>query len=147
DKTGAGMLDCKKALGESNGDLEAAVDWLRKKGLAAAQRKSGRVAAEGLVGVIAEGTHGAVVEVNTETDFVARNDSFQDLVREVTKIALNVGGDIENIKAAQFPGGSTVGDKLANLIGTIGENMTLRRSSGLSVEKGAVASYVHSAVS
>jgi elongation factor Ts len=147
DKTGAGMLDCKKALGETGGEIEAAVDWLRKKGLAAAQRKAGRVAAEGLVGVIAEGNRGAVVEVNTETDFVARNDMFQDLVRDVTKIALASDGDVEKIKAAPYPGGGTVGDKLANLIGTIGENMTLRRSSALAVDKGAVASYVHNAAS
>jgi len=140
DKTGAGMMDCKKALSENGGDIEASVDWLRKKGLAAAQRKAGRVAAEGLVGVVADGTQGAVVEVNSETDFVARNDQFQALVRDVTKNALAASGDVEKIKAA-------VADRITNLIGTIGENMSVRRASALKVDKGAVAGYVHSATS
>jgi len=147
DKTGAGMLDCKKALTETTGDLEAAVDWLRKKGLAAAAKKAGRIAAEGLVGVIAEGGKGALVEVNSETDFVARNEAFQDFVRAVLPIALREGGDVERIKAAAHPGGGSVGDKATNLVATIGENIGLRRADRLSVAQGVVASYVHNAVS
>jgi elongation factor Ts len=147
EKTGAGMMDCKKALTETGGDLESAVDWLRKKGLAAAAKKAGRVAAEGLVGVAANGARGAIVEVNAETDFVARNDSFQDFVRKVTDIAVGAGGDIEKIKAAAYPDGGTVAEKLTTLVATIGENMSLRRAVGLSVGSGVVASYVHNAVS
>ncbi|MBI3451959.1 MAG: elongation factor Ts [Rhodospirillales bacterium] len=147
EKTGAGMLDCKKALTENNGDLEAAVDWLRKKGLAAAAKKAGRVAAEGLIGVAAEGAKGAMMEVNAETDFVARNESFQEFVRQATAVALTQGGDIEKTKMAAYPGGGAVADKLTQLVATIGENMSLRRATALSVGNGAVASYVHNAAS
>ena len=147
EKTGAGMMDCKKALTETGGDLESAVDWLRKKGLAAAAKKAGRVAAEGLVGVAASGPRGAMVEVNAETDFVARNDSFQDFVRKVTDLAMTAGGDIEKLKSAAYPGGGTVAEKLTSLVATIGENMSLRRGVGLSVGQGVVASYVHNASS
>ncbi|HTP83607.1 MAG TPA: translation elongation factor Ts [Alphaproteobacteria bacterium] len=147
EKTGAGMMDCKKALTETGGDVEGAVDWLRKKGLAAAAKKAGRVAAEGLVGVAASGPRGAMVEVNAETDFVARNDSFQDFVRKVTDLAMTAGGDIEKLKSAAYPGGGTVAEKLTSLVATIGENMSLRRGVGLSVGQGVVASYVHNASS
>lgn len=143
--SGAGMMDCKKALNETGGDIEAAIDWLRKKGLAAAAKKAGRVAAEGLVGAAAEGKAGALVEVNAETDFVARNDQFQGFVAAVTKLAL-AGGDIEALKAAKYPeGGVTVAEKLTNLVATIGENMNLRRMAQLSVKDGVVATYVHNA--
>lgn len=142
--TGAGMMDCKKALQETGGDFEEAKDWLRKKGLATAAKKSGRAASEGLVGVLVEGNSGVVVEVNSETDFVARNESFQAFVRSVTKTALSVGGDLEKLKAAPFPGtGRTVEEELTHMIATIGENMNLRRSGGLTVGKGVVAGYVH----
>ncbi|BCM85597.1 translation elongation factor Ts [Methylobacterium indicum] len=148
EKTGAGMMDCKSALNETAGDLEAAVDWLRKKGLAKAAKKAGRVAAEGLVAVESAGHHAAVLEVNSETDFVARNDGFQAFVREAAKLALNAGDSIETLEAARFPGAEgTVKDKLQELIATIGENMTLRRVAKLSVEKGVIASYVHGQVS
>ncbi|HEX6980032.1 MAG TPA: translation elongation factor Ts [Alphaproteobacteria bacterium] len=147
EKTGAGMMDCKRALTETQGNMDAAVDWLRKKGLAAAAKKAGRVAAEGLVGVAAQGNRGAMVEVNAETDFVARNDSFQGFVREVSEIALGADGNLEKIQAAQMSGGGTVAEKLTQLVATIGENMTLRRATGLSVGQGVVASYVHSAIS
>ncbi|HSR72072.1 MAG TPA: translation elongation factor Ts, partial [Kiloniellales bacterium] len=148
DKTGAGMMDCKKALTESGGDLEAAVDWLRKKGLAAAAKKAGRVAAEGLVGMIADGRRGALVEVNSETDFVARNDAFQEFVRTVTGLALDARGDIEALRAANFPGSDhSVGDALTDLIAKVGENMSLRRTGFLEVESGVVAGYVHNQVS
>ncbi|PWC55841.1 translation elongation factor Ts [Azospirillum sp. TSO22-1] len=147
EKTGAGMMDCKKALGETNGDLEGAVDWLRKKGLAAAAKKSGRVAAEGLVAVATAGTAGAVVEVNAETDFVARNDKFQGFAAEAAKVALTTGDDIEALKAAGYPGaGHTVQDELTSLIATIGENMNLRRAAKLSVSAGVVTSYIHTAI-
>ena len=144
--TGAGMMDCKKALTEVGGDMEAAVDWLRKAGLAAAAKKSGRVAAEGLVGVKVAGTAGAVVEVNAETDFVARNDQFQQFVANVADIALGQGGDLGAISNAKVAGGGTVADQLKNLVATIGENMNLRRAAALKVGKGVVASYVHNAV-
>ncbi|MFQ5773200.1 MAG: translation elongation factor Ts [Kiloniellaceae bacterium] len=144
EKTGAGMMDCKRALTETGGDLEGAVDWLRKKGLAAAAKKAGRVAAEGLVGVVAEGARGAVVEVNSETDFVARNETFQDFVRTVAKLALDAGDDVEKLSAAGYPGAAgTVDDQLTALIAKIGENMTLRRAAYLEVRDGIVASYVH----
>jgi elongation factor Ts len=144
--SGAGMMDCKKALAENNGNLEAAQDWLRKKGLAAAAKKSGRVAAEGLVGTAAEGKTGALVEVNAETDFVARNDQFQGFVGTVAKLAL-AAGDIEALKATKYPeGGVTVAEKMTNLVATIGENMNLRRTSQLSVKDGVVASYIHNSV-
>jgi elongation factor Ts len=145
EKTGAGMMDCKRALGEAAGDLEQAVDWLRKKGLSAAAKKAGRVAAEGLVGVATDGRAGAVVEVNSETDFVARNEAFQDFVRAVTGLALAKGDDIEALKAAAFPGtGRTVGEELTHLIATIGENMALRRAKRVAVGTGVVVPYVHS---
>ena len=147
DKTGAGMMDCKKALTETSGDLEAAVDWLRKKGLAAAAKKAGRTAAEGLVGVAAEGTRGAVVEVNSETDFVARNETFQEFVATLTKMALDGQGDLEALSTAAYPAsGNTVAEQLTNLIATVGENMALRRCAALQVPQGVVASYVHSQV-
>jgi elongation factor Ts len=147
EKTGAGMMDCKKALTEAGGDLETAVDWLRKKGLAAAAKKSGRVAAEGLVGVASAPGRAAMVEVNAETDFVARNDQFQAFVEAVANIALQVGEDLDAIKAAQYPdSGVTVSEHLTELIAKIGENMTIRRARVLSVGSGVVATYVHSAL-
>jgi elongation factor Ts len=145
ERTGAGMMDCKKALGETNGDMEAAIDWLRTKGLAAAAKKAGRTAAEGLVGVAVEGTKGAVVEVNSETDFVAKNEQFQDFVREVSKLALGANGDVEALKTASYPGAGTVEEKLTDNIATIGENQSLRRAALLEVSEGAVISYVHNA--
>ncbi|HVO16798.1 MAG TPA: translation elongation factor Ts, partial [Alphaproteobacteria bacterium] len=147
ERSGAGMMDCKKALTESGGDLEGAVDWLRKKGLAAAAKKAGRVAAEGLVGIAVSGGRGALVEVNSETDFVARNDKFQDFVRKVSAISLAKSGDVAAIGAAAYPGtGRSVGEELTQLIATIGENMNLRRAAALSAEPGVVASYMHNAV-
>ena len=144
--SGAGMMDCKKALVETAGDKEAAVDWLRKKGLAAAAKKSGRVAADGLVGIVAEGNTGALVEINCETDFVARNEQFQGFVAAVAKLALKVS-DLEALKAMQLPGeGLTVAEKLTQLVATIGENMQLRRAAKLSVGNGTVAAYMHNAV-
>jgi elongation factor Ts len=145
EKSGAGMMDCKRALSENQGDIEAAVDWLRKKGLAAAAKKAGRVAAEGLIGIASEGTSGGMVEVNSETDFVARNDAFQDYVRNVTKVALAAGEDIEKLKTAAYPGGGSAADALTALIAKIGENMSLRRAAVLKVSAGTVATYVHSA--
>jgi elongation factor Ts len=145
DKTGAGMMDSNAALVETKGDLEAAVDWLRKKGLAKAAKKSGRVAAEGLIGVVVEKTKGAVVEVNSETDFVARNEQFQGLVKLIAEVALHNTTDVEKLKTVKM-GNSTVQDAVASAVATIGENMTLRRSGGLSVSEGAVGSYVHSSV-
>ncbi|MCB8820689.1 translation elongation factor Ts [Microvirga rosea] len=148
EKTSAGMMDCKTALNETNGDIEAAVDWLRKKGLSKAAKKAGRVAAEGLVAVESSGHTAAILEVNSETDFVARNDSFQAFAREAAKIALMGDGSIESLEGAHFPGSqTTVKDRLQELIATIGENMTLRRVSKLTVSKGVIASYVHNAVS
>ena len=146
ERTSAGMMDCKKALAETNGDMEAAIDWLRAKGLSAAAKKAGRTASEGLVGVIVEGNRGAVVEVNSETDFVAKNDVFQDFVRNVAKLALENGTDVEAIAAAAYPGGGTVQEKLTENIATIGENQSLRRAAVLDVSEGAVVSYVHNAV-
>jgi len=147
EKTGAGMMDCKRALAETAGDLEGAVDWLRKKGLSAAAKKAGRVAAEGLVGVATRGTLGAVLEVNAETDFVARNETFQHFVRTATELALTTGDDIERLRGAAFPGtGRNVGDELTHLIATIGENMALRRVRRLEVKHGAVLGYVHNAL-
>ncbi len=147
EKTGAGMLDCKKALAESGGDIEAAVDWLRKKGLAAAAKKSGRVAAEGLVAVALDGKKAAVIELNAETDFVARNDQFQALAENVAKVTLAKGSaDVEAIKAAPYPSGGTVQEAITSAISTIGENMNLRRAQLLSVKEGFIASYVHSAI-
>jgi len=145
EKTGAGMMDCKKALAETAGDLEGAFDWLRKKGLAAAAKKAGRVAAEGLIGLATDGPRGALVEVNAETDFVARNEQFQGFVREVAKLALGVDS-LEALVKAAYPGaGQSVAEKLTQLIATIGENMTLRRMTRLTVGKGAVVGYVHNA--
>jgi elongation factor Ts len=146
DKTGAGMMDCKAALGESSGDLEAAVDWLRKKGLAKAAKKAGRVAAEGLIGIALAGNKGVVVEVNSETDFVARNDLFQGLVKMIADVALGTGPDVAKMLAAPV-GDRSVGDAINETIAKIGENMTLRRAAALSVGKGVVASYVHNSVS
>ncbi len=142
-KTGAGMMDCKKALTEIGGDVEAAIDWLRKNGLAAAAKKAGRIAAEGLIGVVAEGTRGALVEVNSETDFVARNEIFQDFVGKISKLVLGVNGDLEALGAAAYPGGGTVSEALTGMIAKIGENMSLRRTAALQVSQGVVAAYVH----
>jgi len=145
--TGAGMMDCKKALTETKGSVEAAVDWLRKKGLAKAGSKSGRVAAEGLVGVLAEGRSAVVVEVNSETDFVARNDRFQDMVRKITSIATPANGDISKILATAYPDKkSSVDEHVKEMIATIGENMNVRRSAVLKVSDGVVADYVHNRV-
>lgn len=144
--TGAGMMDCKAALTETGGDIEAAVDWLRKKGLAKAAKKAGRVAAEGLVGMAVSGTRGVVVEVNSETDFVARNDQFQGLVRSIASVALSGNGDVEALKTAAYPGGGNVQEAIANAVATVGENMSLRRVGLLSVSQGVVASYMHNSV-
>jgi elongation factor Ts len=146
EKTGAGMMDCKAALNETKGDLEAAVDWLRKKGLAKAAKKAGRVAAEGLVGIARSGTKAAVVEVNAETDFVARNDHFQGLVKMIADVALSAGTDVEKIKAAKA-GSMTIDEAIASAIATIGENMSLRRAAEISVSKGAIGTYVHNSIS
>ena len=147
EKSGAGMMDCKKALSETDGDVEAAIDWLRKKGLSAAAKKSGRVAAEGLVGVAVDGTKGAILEVNAETDFVARNDIFQGFVEAATNLSLGTDGDLEALKTVDVLGeGRNVQDQVIHLVATIGENMQLRRSEALSVSKGVVAAYMHSAV-
>jgi elongation factor Ts len=146
ERTGAGMMDCKKALGEAKGEMEAAIDWLRTKGLAAAAKKAGRTAAEGLVGVAVRGAKGAVVEVNSETDFVAKNEQFQDFVRTVAGLALETGGDVEALGARPWPTGGNVQEKLTSNIATIGENQSLRRAAMLEVEKGVVVSYVHNAV-
>ncbi len=143
EKTGAGMMDCKNALNETAGDVEAAVDWLRKKGLSKAAKKSGRVAAEGLVAAAVAGRKGVLVEVNSETDFVARNTDFQKLVKDVADVALERGGDVASLGAAPHPGGGTVSDAINSAIGTIGENMTLRRAAGLAVAEGVVGHYVH----
>ena len=145
ERTGAGMMDCKKALSENDGAMEASVDWLRAKGLAAAAKKAGRTAAEGLVGVAVSGTRGAIVEINSETDFVAKNEQFQDFVRNVTELALANGGDADALKGAAYPGGGTVEDKLTENIATIGENQSLRRTALLEVSEGVVFSYVHNA--
>ena len=148
ESTGAGMMDCKKALTETDGDLDAAIDWLRKKGLSAAAKKSGRVAAEGLIGVATKGNRGAMVEVNAETDFVARNDSFQDFAGKVSELVTHFGDDLEALKGEAFPGtGRSVGDELTHQIATIGENMSIRRAVVLEVEPGVVSAYVHNQVS
>ena len=147
EKTGAGMMDCKTALKETDGDMEAAMDWLRTKGLAKAAKKAGRVAAEGLVGVASDGARAAIIELNSETDFVARNEAFQALIAGTAKAALGVDGDVDALAAAPFPGGEkTVGDEIKDAIATIGENMSLRRAASLAVSNGAVASYVHGAI-
>ena len=147
EKTGAGMMDCKTALSETAGEIEAAVDWLRKKGLSKAAKKSGRVAAEGLVAVAVDGTKAVVAEVNSETDFVARNEDFQNLARAIAKVALANGQtDVETIKAAAYPAGGSVADAINNAIATIGENMTLRRVANLSVADGVIGQYVHTPI-
>ncbi|WP_159713048.1 translation elongation factor Ts [Geminicoccus flavidas] len=143
EQTGAGMMDCKKALEATDGNYEEAVDWLRKKGLAAAAKKSGRTAADGLVGVATEGARGALVEVNAETDFVSRNEQFQALVQEITTLALQAGGDVEKLKGLTTASGRTVADEITNAIAVIGENITLRRTSLVEVEDGVVAGYMH----
>ncbi|GAA0771263.1 elongation factor Ts [Roseibium denhamense] len=145
EKSGAGMMDCKTALNESGGDMEAAVDWLRTKGLAKAAKKAGRVAAEGLVGVASDGAKAAVIELNSETDFVARNEGFQELVSSVAEVAVGTDGSVEAVSAATL-GGKPVSDAITDAIATIGENMTLRRTAVLGVNEGVVASYVHGAV-
>lgn len=144
EKSGAGMMDCKAALKETDGDMEAAIDWLRTKGLAKAAKKAGRVAAEGLVGVIAEGTSGAVVEVNSETDFVARNENFQTMVTGIASVANTTGGDLAKLQAAIFPGSEkSIEAYVTEAVGTIGENMNVRRTEALSVNAGVVVPYVH----
>lgn len=145
EKSGAGMMDCKKALGETDGDMDAAIDWLRTKGLASAAKKSGRVASEGLVAIAVDGLNGAVVELNAETDFVARNSEFQDFARSLSSLAL-AAGDVETLKGADFPGtGRSVEEEVTQKIATIGENMSLRRMERVSVSNGAVVSYMHNA--
>jgi elongation factor Ts len=146
ERTGAGMMDCKKALAENSGEMEAAIDWLRAKGLSAAAKKAGRTASEGLVGVAVEGNRGSVVEVNSETDFVAKNDLFQDFVRNVAKLALEHGTDVEVLGATAYPGGGTVIDALTENIAKIGENQSLRRAAVLEVAQGAIVPYVHNQV-
>ena len=147
DMTGAGMMDCKTALTEVKGDIEAAVDWLRKKGLSKAAKKSGRIAADGLIGIIAKGTSGAAVEVNSETDFVARNGQFQDMVRDITSLAPAAKGDLAKLLAATYPGTkNTVETHVKEMVATIGENLSVRRSAVVSVKDGVVADYVHSRV-
>ncbi len=147
DKTGAGMMDCKQALIENNGDIEASVDWLRKKGLSKAAKKSGRVAAEGLVGVAVDGNVGSMVEVNSETDFVARNAQFQDMVGQIAKLSLKAGGNLSTLLAATYPGGSiSVEEHVKEAVATIGENMSVRRTSELKVGEGVIIDYVHNRV-
>ena len=146
ERTGAGMMDCKKALAEANGEMEAAIDWLRAKGLAAAAKKAGRTAAEGLVGVAVEGNRGALVEVNSETDFVAKNEIFQDFVRNIARLALQHGTDVGALGGAPYPEGGTVQEKLTDNIAKIGENQSLRRAAVVEVGQGAIVSYVHNQV-
>jgi len=147
EKTGVGMMDCKAALAATNGDMNAAVDWLRAKGLAKAAKKSTRVAAEGLVGLAVEGTAGALVEVNSETDFVARNDKFQTMVAEIAKLALKAGGNSEKLKVAHYPGSKhAVAEYVAEMVASIGENMGVRRTAALSVKDGVIGSYVHNSI-
>ncbi|MGI8569839.1 MAG: translation elongation factor Ts [Methylocella sp.] len=148
EKTGAGMMDCKNALGETGGEIEAAIDWLRKKGLSKAAKKSGRIAAEGLVAVFIRGFDGVVVELNSETDFVARNTEFQALARNIARLAVETGTtDVESLKAAAYPGGGTLGDAIADAVSTIGENITLRRAAAAHTGQGFIGQYVHNAVS
>jgi elongation factor Ts len=147
EKTGAGMMDCKTALSESNADLEAAVDWLRKKGLSKAAKKSGRIAAEGLIALAVEPLKGVAVELNSETDFVARNEDFQKIARNLAEVVVKTGlTDVEALKAAAYPGGGTVAEALANGIATIGENLNLRRAALVAVKEGAIGAYVHTPV-
>ncbi len=144
ESTGAGMMDCKQALSENDGNMEAAIDWLRKKGLSKAAKKSGRVAAEGLIGLIVKGDTGAAVEINSETDFVARNDKFQDMVRQITTLAPSANGDMAKLLAAKYPGSNlSVEDYVKEAISTIGENMNARRTAAISVQQGVVADYIH----
>jgi elongation factor Ts len=145
EKTGAGMMDCKSALAETQGDVEAAIDLLRKKGLAKAAKKGGRIAADGLIGLAVSGGKGAIVEVNSETDFVARGDQFQAFVRNVSELALKADGDLDRLLAASYPAGGTTQEALTNLIAKLGENMSIRRSASVSASPGVVASYVHNA--
>jgi elongation factor Ts len=148
EKTGAGMMDCKKALTETGGDMDEAVDWLRKKGLSAAAKKAGRVAAEGLISVATEGNRAAILEVNAETDFVARNDQFQQFVLDAGRLALQADGNVEKLKEMDYPGaGRSVAEQLTQLIATIGENMAIRRTATIEVDQGVVASYVHNQTS
>lgn len=146
--TGAGMLDCKKALEETSGDMQAAQDWLRKKGLAAAAKKAGRAAAEGLVAICTDGNNGAMIELNSETDFVARNEQFQKLAKDIAQIALKekTGEDVERLKTTSAASGKSIADEVANAVGTIGENINLRRCTAVSVSKGVIASYIHNTV-
>ena len=146
ERTGAGMMDCKMALQETNGDLEAAVDWLRTKGLAKAAKKSGRVAAEGLIGIAEAGNRAAMVELNSETDFVSRNDRFQALAKGISNAALKTDGELDKVLGAELSGGQSVSQAITDAIATIGENMTLRRTATLAVQDGVVASYVHAAI-
>lgn len=147
DSTGVGMMDCKKALAETNGDMEAAIDWLRTRGLAKAAKKAGRIAAEGLVGIAVEGTKGAIVEVNSETDFVARNEQFQTIVGNIAKLALEANGDVHVLSEMPYPGsGRSVSGELTDAIAKIGENMNLRRAAALEVKDGVIGSYVHNSV-
>ena len=146
EKTGAGMMDCKAALTETGGDMEAAVDWLRTKGLSKAAKKADRVAAEGLIGVATDKNAGAVVEVNSETDFVARNEQFQSMVKEIAGLALKAKGDVKKLSAAKMPGGKSVSDYVTEMVGTIGENMSLRRAAYIDVSDGVVINYIHNAV-
>ncbi len=146
EKTGAGMMDCKTALTENAGDIEAAIDWLRKKGLSKAAKKAGRVAAEGLVAVAVKGLSGVAVEVNSETDFVARNPEFQEMAAGIAQVSLSVGDDVEALRAAAYPGGGSVDEKIASTVAKIGENMTLRRAKRLSVGQGVISTYVHTPV-
>ncbi|SNY93712.1 translation elongation factor Ts (EF-Ts) [Cohaesibacter sp. ES.047] len=143
--SGAGMMDCKKALAETDGDMEAAIDWLRTKGLSKAAKKSGRIAAEGLIAIAGEGNKAAVVELNAETDFVSRNEQFQELASKIAAVTIEAGSDLEAILAAPYPGGATVADTITNAVATIGENMNLRRGAVMSVDKGIVATYMHNA--
>ena len=146
EKTGVGMMDCKKALGETSGDIEEAVDWLRTHGLAAAAKKAGRVASEGSIGLSAGDNSAALVEVNSETDFVSRNEEFQNVVREIASLALSCGGDIEKLRASEIPGtGRSVEAEITQLVATIGENINVRRVTGIAVDAGVVGSYVHAA--
>lgn len=143
--SGAGMMDCKKALAECDGDMEAAIDWLRTKGLSKAAKKSGRVAAEGLIAIAGEGNKAAVAEINAETDFVSRNEQFQELARNIAGVVITAGDNNDDILAASYPGGASVADTITNAVATIGENMNLRRGAVLGVDKGVVSSYMHSA--
>lgn len=147
EKTGAGMMDCKKALSATNGDMDSAVDWLRKKGLSAAEKKSGRVAAEGLIGLKSEGLEAALVEINTETDFVARNTEFQETVANVASISLSLDGDINKVAKTNYPDSDrNINEQITHLIATIGENITLRRCSTIKVNEGVIGEYIHSAI-